>query len=142
MATKNAPVETPSSIITDDMFASDAIVEHEVTLGDGKKRTLYFKELSAIEWKQHMEAENSKDPKVRKESAVRLIARSLVEPDGRRALSVAQAARLKPAVSGAIFMAILRLNGILSTAPAVEADDEEGIEDEIEEDLEGDDQGN
>lgn len=136
MATKQ--IETPSSIITDDMFASDAIVEHEVTLGDGNKRTLYFKELSAIEWKQHMEAENSKDPKVRKESAVRLIARSLVEPDGRRALSVTQAAKLKPAVSGAIFMAILRLNGILPDLPTAVVGDEQDDDDVIQEDQDED----
>lgn len=112
-----------SSIITDDMFASDAIIEHEVTLGDGSKRTLYFKELKAIEWKQHMEAESAKDEKARNESAAKLISRSLVEPDGSRALTFQQAAKLKPTVAGAIFLAVLRVNGLL-VSPAAAADSE------------------
>ncbi|MCX5592796.1 hypothetical protein [Alcaligenes endophyticus] len=105
----------PSSVITDDMFASGEVIEHPVKLGDGSVRTLYFKELEAIEWKRHMEAENSKDKKVREGASARLIARSLVERDGSRALTIAQAARLKPAVSGAIFLGILQVNGFSVT---------------------------
>lgn len=123
------PVEaTPSSIITDDMFASDAIIEKEVTLGDGSKHTLYFKELTAIEFKQHIAAEQSKDAKIRDNAAARLIARSLVEPNGRRALSAERAAALKPAVSGAIFMTIMEINGVL--AKRVTAADGPAMEDE------------
>ncbi len=126
------PDPIQSSIITDDMFASDAIVEHEVTLGDGSKHTMYFKELKAIEWRQHMEAESSKDPKTRDASAAKLISRSLVEQDGRRALTLQQAAKLKPSVAGAIFLAILRINGILapSTPEAEGLDTEDDAEDE------------
>ena len=127
-----------SSILTDDMFVSDSIIEHPVKLGDGKERTMYFKPLSAIEWKQHMEAENSKDPKVRREAAARLIAKCVVEPDGRRAMTPQQAARLKPAVSGAFFMAILEINEIFKK-PDLDDDvdddeivDEEDATDEIE----------
>lgn len=124
-----------SSILTDDMFVSDSIIEHPVKLGDGKERTMYFKPLTAIEWKQHMEAENSKDPKVRKESAARLIAKCVVEPDGRRAMTPQQAARLKPAVSGAFFMAILEINELFKMpagTPATKDDDDIiiGIDDE------------
>lgn len=128
MSTQKTDSQEPisSSIITGDMFASDAIIEQEVTLGDGSKRKLYFKELKAIEWKQHMEAEGSKDEKVRNESAAKLISRCLVEPDGRRALTLQQAATLKPSVAGAIFLAILRINGLLAAvAPATVAADDE-----------------
>jgi len=127
---------TVSSILTDDMFVSDAIIEHPVTLGDGSERTLYFKQLTAVDMKQHFEAERSTDPKVRKESAARLIAKSLVEPDGRRAMTPQRASVLKPAVSGAIFMAILEVNGVLPKRPAeTSADDaaEEQIGDDAEE---------
>src|SRR5690606_33147095 len=124
-----------SSILTDDMFVSDSIIEHPVKLGDGKERTMYFKPLSAIEWRQHMEAENSKDAKVRKESAARLIAKCVVEPDGRRAMTPQQAARLKPAVSGAFFIAILEINEIFKK-PEVNADlDDDDEIDDYEEDT-------
>ncbi|NYT59427.1 hypothetical protein H0A65_10900 [Alcaligenaceae bacterium] len=131
-----------SSILTDDMFATpDTVIEHPVKLGDGKERTMYFKPLTAIEWKKHMEAENSKDAKVRSESAARLISKCVVEPDGRRALTPQQAARLKPSVSGAFFMAILEINEIFKK-PDLDDDvddeeivDEEDATDEIE--LEG-----
>src|SRR5690606_35966282 len=123
-----------SSILTDDMFVSDSIIEHPVKLGDGKERTMYFKPLSAIEWKQHMEAENSKDAKVRKEAAARLIAKCVVEPDGRRAMTPQQAARLKPAVSGAFFMAILEINEIFKK-PEVNADLDDDEIDDYEEDT-------
>lgn len=125
-----------SSVLTDDMFVSDSIIEHPVKLGDGKERTMYFKPLSAIEWKQHMEAENSKDAKVRKESAARLIAKCVVEPDGRRAMTPQQAARLKPSVSGAFFMAILEINDLFKMpTPSPVGDDDIiiGIDDEDDE---------
>jgi len=122
---------TPSSILTDDMFVSDAIIEHPVKLGDGSERTLYFKQLTAVEMKQHFEAERSPDAKIRKESAARLIAKSLVEPDGRRAMDPQRAAVLKPAVSGAIFMAILEVNGMLPKRPAAKPADESVDEEQI-----------
>ena len=128
-----------SSILTDDMFVSDSIIEHPVRLGDGKERIMYFKPISAIEWKQHMEAESSKDAKVRKESAARLIAKCVVEPDGRRALTPQRAADLRPAVSGAFFMAILEINEILKMPVLTPSDDDDiiiGAEFEVDEDIE------
>lgn len=138
-----------SSVLTDDMFATpDTVIEHPVKLGDGKERIMYFKPLTAIEWKQHMEAENSKDAKVRKESAARLISKCLVEPDGRRAMTPQRAADLKPAVSGAFFMAILEINDLFkmpAATPATKDDDDIiiGLDDEDEEDeAAGDESGN
>lgn len=122
----------PSAVLTDDMFASDAIIEHEVTLGDGVKRTLYFKQLGAIDFRAHLEAERSPDPKIRKESTARLIAKCLVEPDGRRAMNAARAAQLKPTVSGAIFVAIMEINGIMAAKESESpADPTDGDQDEI-----------
>lgn len=139
VATKTAGLSSGSvvsSILTDDMFVSEGdIIEHPVKLADGKEHTMYFKPMNAIDWKKHLEAENSKDPQVRRESNVRLISRYLVEPDGRRSLTPQQAARLKPAVSGAIFLAILEVNGLFklpSTTPATKDDDDViiGVDDE------------
>lgn len=137
------PVDaTPSSIYTDDMHVSDAVIEKEVTLGDGSKRTMYFKEINAIEFKQHIAAEQSKDPKVRDQSAARLIAKCLVEPDGRRAMSVARAATLKPTVAGAMMVAIMEINGVLPgrAKAAAEVDDEGADADEG--DIQDEDAGN
>lgn len=115
-----------SSILTDDMFVSEGdIIEHPVKLADGREHTMYFKPMTAIDWKRHLEAENSKDPQVRRASAVRLISRCLVEPDGRRSLTPQQAARLKPAVSGAIFMAILEVNELFKMPKVSAVDDED-----------------
>lgn len=138
-----------SSILTDDMFVSEGdIIEHPVKLADGREHTMYFKPMTAIDWKKHLEAENSKDPQVRRASSVRLISRCLVEPDGRRALTPQQAARLKPAVSGAIFMAILEVNELfkMPKVPAVnnEEDDDLNLDDDddiIDETADTDDEG-
>lgn len=117
-----------SSILTEDMFVSAGeIIEHPVKLGDGKEHIMYFKPMTALDWKKHLEAEKSDDATVRQESTVRLISRYLVEPDGRRSLTPQQAARLKPAVSGAIFMAILEVNGLFKMPPPVAKPDDEII---------------
>lgn len=129
-----------SSILTDDMFVSEGdIIEHPVKLADGREHTMYFKPMTAIDWKRHLEAENSKDPQVRRESSVRLISRYLVEPDGRRSLTPEQAARLKPAVSGAIFMAILEVNELFKMPKVAAVDDED--DDIIDEAADADDEG-
>src|SRR5690606_22033658 len=103
------------------------------------EHTMYFKPMTAIDWKRHLEAENSKDPQVRRESSVRLISRYLVEPDGRRSLTPEQAARLKPAVSGAIFMAILEVNELFKMPKVAAVDDED--DDIIDEAADADDEG-
>lgn len=127
--TSTATTATPTTSVSADLFASDAVIEREIKLPDGRKHTLYFRELSALEFKRHLAAEQSSVPKVRDNAAAKLIAISLVEPDGTRALSTERAAQLKPAVSGAIFMAILELNGVIPPAKAADAtgeDDDEG----------------
>ncbi|NYT25397.1 hypothetical protein H0A73_17490 [Alcaligenaceae bacterium] len=145
MATKKtAPVAVPSSIVTDDLFVTDDIIEEEVTLGDGSKRTMYFKQLSAAAIKQHFAAERSKVRKVRDGATARLIARSLVEQDGRQALTAEQAARLKPVVSGAFYFAILKVNGIMQDVPAApvsKADSEDEDDDDIDLGLDDDGEG-
>lgn len=126
-----------SSILTDDMFVSEGdIIEHPVKLADSKEHVMYFKPMTAIDWKKHLEAENSKDPLVRRESSARLISRYLVEPDGRRSLTPQQAARLKPAVSGAIFLAILEVNELfkMPTATLDIKDDDDIIVSIVDED--------
>jgi hypothetical protein len=92
-------------------FASQEVQEREVTLSDGTKHTLYFKELPAVEFRKFQLAENSEDEDVRAASIAKLIAASLVEKDGKPALTVKQALQLKGAAANSIMSAILDVNG-------------------------------
>lgn len=92
-------------------FASQEVQEREVTLSDGTKHTLYFKELPAVEFRKFQLAESSEDEDVRATSIAKLIAASLVEKDGKPALSVKQALQLKGAAANSIMTAILDVNG-------------------------------
>jgi hypothetical protein len=92
-------------------FASQEVQEREVTLSDGSKHALFFKELPAVEFRKFQLAESSEDEDVRATSIAKLIAASLVEKDGKPALTVKQALQLKGAAANAIMTAILDVNG-------------------------------
>lgn len=91
-------------------FVSDEIHERQVTLGDGSKHTLHFRELPVTEIRRFAMAERSEDEDVRAESASKLIAAGLCDPDGNPAMTVEQARRLKPKVANAIFTALMSVN--------------------------------
>ena len=92
-------------------FTSQEVQEREVTLSDGTKHTLCFKELPAVEFRKFQMAESSEDEEVRAASIAKLIAASLVEKDGKPALTFKQALQLKGAAANAIMSAILDVNG-------------------------------
>jgi hypothetical protein len=92
-------------------FTSQEVQEREVTLADGTKHTLCFKELPAVEFRKFQMAESSEDEEVRAASIAKLIAASLVEKDGKPALTMKQALQLKGAAANAIMSAILDVNG-------------------------------
>jgi hypothetical protein len=92
-------------------FASSDIQQREVKLPDGTKHTLHFKELPAVEFRKFQMAESSEDEEVRASSIAKLIAASLVEPDGKPAITIKDAARLNSAAANAIMSAILDVNG-------------------------------
>lgn len=94
----------------DGFFVSDEIHEREVTLGDGSKHVLHFRELSVTDLRRFAFAERSDDEEVRAESVAKLIAASLCEADGKPAMSAEQAKRLKPKVADAIFQAVMSVN--------------------------------
>jgi hypothetical protein len=94
----------------DSFFVSDTIHEKEVTLADGKKHTLYFRELDTVAFRKFQIAERSDDENERAQSVAKLIVASLCEPDGKPAMSFEKAKRLKPSVSNAILSAIFALN--------------------------------
>lgn len=78
---------------------------------DGSVHTLHFKELPAVEFRKFQMAESSEDDDVRASSIAKLIAASLVEPDGKPAITIKDAARLNSAAANAIMSAILDVNG-------------------------------
>lgn len=92
------------------LFVGDDIHEREIELPDGKKYTFHFKELSAVDFRRFGLAEGSADEDKRAVAVAKLIAYSVVTPDGKPAMNEQQASRLKPAPAGALFNAILEIN--------------------------------
>ena len=98
-------------MLNESLFVSDAIVEKKVTLPDGTEHALYFKELPAIEFRKFQLIEQSDDEDVRATSMAKLIVASLCEPDGKPAITMKQAMRLKSSAMNAIVNAIMEVNG-------------------------------
>lgn len=96
------------------LFVSDQIHEREVELSDGRKHRLHFRELPVVEFRRFHLAEASGDEDARANSLAKLIAASVVEPDGTPALTVKDAARLRPDAANAILAAILDVNGFVA----------------------------
>jgi hypothetical protein len=99
-------------MLSEAFFVSQTIHQKEVTLPDGSKHVLHFKEVPAADFRRYLLAERSNDQQERAESVHRLIAVSLCEPDGRPAITVERAATLKPAAAGALFSAVLEVAGM------------------------------
>jgi hypothetical protein len=93
-------------------FAASEIQSREVELPDGSKHVLHFKELPAVEFRKFQLAENSENPDIQASSVARLIAASLVEENGKPAITVKDAERLKGASANALLAAILDINGL------------------------------
>jgi hypothetical protein len=93
------------------LFVSDEIHEKEVTLPNGEVHKLHFKELSAVEFRKFQMAEFSEDDDVKATSMAKLISSSLVDPDGKQALTLTQALKLNSAATNAMIAVILGVNG-------------------------------
>lgn len=92
-------------------FTATDIQQRDVELPDGNKHTLHFRELPAIEFRKFQIAESSEDDDVRASSIAKLITASLVEPDGKPALTMKDALQLKGSAANALLAAILDVNG-------------------------------
>lgn len=99
------------SSLASSLFISDQVHERPVELPDGTTHTLYFRELPAAEFRKFHLAEQSDDENLKANSMIRLVAASLCEPDGKQALTVQRAAKLKSQALGAIFAKVLEVNG-------------------------------
>lgn len=94
------------------LFVSTEVVEREVELPDGKKHKLFFKELTAADIARYVNALNSVDEEVRVMANPKLLALSLCEEDGKEAITVEQALKLKPSVIGPLLDALREVNGL------------------------------
>jgi len=94
------------------LFVSTAVQEREIELPDGKKLVLHFKELTATDISRYVNALNSKDEDVSVMANAKLIAQSLCDAEGNPAVTVEQAAQLKPGAIGAILDAVRDVNGL------------------------------
>jgi hypothetical protein len=92
------------------LFISDTVHPREITLGDGNKHALHFREISAADIRRlHV----NKGSEEQYELAVsKVIAASLCNPDGTDALTVEEAGKLKQGVRLAITLAIGEVNGL------------------------------
>lgn len=90
---KQLPNDLPA-----ELFVSDEIIERSVELGDGKQHKLHFQAVSHIEFNRWVTALTSADEDVRDRAHSRLISVSLVTADGKPALTIEQANRIKPTV--------------------------------------------
>ncbi|AMG88087.1 hypothetical protein [Bordetella bronchiseptica] len=84
--------------LPDALFVSDEVVAREVELGDGKTHTLHFKAISHVEFNKWVAALTSPDEDVRDRAHSRLVVASMVTAEGKPALSLEQANRIKPNV--------------------------------------------
>jgi hypothetical protein len=98
-------------MLNQSLFVSDNVVKKEVELPDGSKHELYFKELSHVEFRKYLMAEQSDDDNVKAESTAKLIALSLCDETGKSALDLKQALKLNIAATTAIANAIMQVNG-------------------------------
>jgi hypothetical protein len=96
--------------LPDALFVSEEVVEREVELGDGKKHKLYFKAVSHVEFNKWVAALTSPNEDVRDRAHSRLVVASMVTAEGKPALSLEQANRIKPKVLRQLSDVIAEIN--------------------------------
>ncbi|MFH7495157.1 hypothetical protein RA267_28260, partial [Pseudomonas syringae pv. tagetis] len=84
------------------LFISDDVHERQVKLPDSKEHTFYIREQEAGVLRGFFTGQASDDPDKQAESMARLIAKAICDPEGKPALSLSQAKRLKFAVQIAL----------------------------------------
>lgn len=98
--------------LPDSFMVSPDLHTRQVKLPDGSEHTLHFRELPAFEFARFRQAQSSEDENVAAGAMAKLIAASLSEPDGKRAIAYEDALRLKPSAANALIGAILEVNGM------------------------------
>jgi hypothetical protein len=94
------------------LFISDEVQSREIELPDGKKHTLHFKQLPAADFRRFFFASQSADEDAQAGAMAKLICASLCTPEGKPAVTLKEALKLKPAAEKAISEAVLDVNGM------------------------------
>lgn len=92
------------------LFTSETVHEREITMSDGTKHVLFFREIPSAEFRK-LQTDSRKED-LQELAASKLIARSLCNPDGTDAITIEQAALLKQGVRFAIALAVGEVNGL------------------------------
>ena len=112
MSAKKTASPVQAGGLPQSFFISDKPHPAPVKLANGETHTLHFLDLTQEQFREFHEARQSADAKVRKTAAAQLIAHGLCGADGTPALTVEQAAKLKPAAMNAILGKLLEVNDI------------------------------
>ncbi len=95
----------------DALLVSPEIHKREITLSDGSKHELHFRELSAATYRKFQIRDASENPDERAGAPAFLVSESLCEPNGMPALTYEQALQLKPNPMNKLFLEVIALNG-------------------------------
>ena len=104
-------------MLNDKFFISDTIEEKTVELADGSKEVLFFKHLPNTDFERYAIWTGSRDEDVQANAAARLLVLGLCEPDGRPAVTLEQAIRIKRPVMLRMFRALMEVNAYGTEKP-------------------------
>jgi hypothetical protein len=108
--------------LSKDFFVSDTLHERSVEMPDGSKHIIHFAELSAADFTAFRDEQRSEDAKTRALATPRLLAKAVREPNGKPAMTVDQAVKLKPGPLRALFEAVLEVNTFDGKKPSPSAE--------------------
>ncbi|WP_223482375.1 phage tail assembly chaperone family protein, TAC [Stenotrophomonas sp. OVS01A] len=117
-------INTAVPLLDPSLFISDDVHEREVKLADGRKNTFFIREQDAGVLRGFFAGQASDDPDKQADSMARLIAKAICDPEGKPALSLVDAKRLKFAVQIALTQAISEVHSYQGkdSSPAAEAE--------------------
>ena len=87
--------QAATSPLDPSLFISDEVHKRDVKLADGSTHTFYIREQEGGVLRAFGSGQFSDDPEKQADSLARLIAKALATPEGKPALTLAQAKRLK-----------------------------------------------
>lgn len=102
--------------IPESFFASEQLHLRDVELSDGSTYQIHFKELTGLDVRRWQDQQNSENDNVRREAIVNLLVLGVANEDGTPAFTLEQARTLKPNPMGALFAALLDVNGATKKA--------------------------
>lgn len=98
-------------MLNEQFYISEAIHEKEIELADGSKHVLHFKELPNTAFEKYAMWCSSADEDVVASASARLLVMGLCAADGKPAVTVEQAERIKRPVMQRMVKALLDVNG-------------------------------